>query len=75
VALVVTEAGTNLIKHAGGGEILLGTVTRPAGTGIEIIAVDSGQELRTSIVAWLMEFLPGHAGQWTRSDSPPLVPF
>src|SRR6185436_3686357 len=42
VALVVTEAGTNLIKHAGGGQIILGTATRPAGTALEILTVDRG---------------------------------
>jgi len=38
VALLVTEAATNILKHAGHGEILL----RIAGGGIEILALDQG---------------------------------
>lgn len=38
VALVVTEAGTNLVKHAKGGELIL----RPAGDALEILALDRG---------------------------------
>ena len=40
VALVVTEAATNLWKHAGGGEILL--VPPALHSGIEILALDKG---------------------------------
>jgi anti-sigma regulatory factor (Ser/Thr protein kinase) len=39
LALVVTELGTNLLKHAGGGMILLRVVR---GTAIEVLAVDRG---------------------------------
>lgn len=38
VAIVVTEAGTNLLKHATRGEILVRTV----GDSLEILALDSG---------------------------------
>ena len=41
VALVVTELATNLVRHGGGGEVLV----RPlpdAATGIEIVAIDRG---------------------------------
>jgi anti-sigma regulatory factor (Ser/Thr protein kinase) len=39
VALVVTEAATNLVKHAGGGEILVG----PAGDdGVAVLSLDRG---------------------------------
>ena len=41
-ALVVTEAATNIIKHAQHGEILIRTVDDGDCVGIEIIAVDSG---------------------------------
>src|SRR5258705_5863131 len=37
-ALVTTEAATNLVKHAGGGEILL----RAVDDGVEVIALDRG---------------------------------
>jgi len=39
VALVVSEAATNLVKHAGGGEILVGPGN--AG-GVEVLALDRG---------------------------------
>lgn len=46
VALLVTEAATNLLKHANGGEILIRDVshrTQPhAASGIEILALDKG---------------------------------
>ena len=38
VALVVTEAGTNLVKHAQRGELVL----RPAGDALEVLALDRG---------------------------------
>lgn len=44
-ALVVTELGTNLLKHAGGGEILLRQLDPYGGddhAGIEILALDKG---------------------------------
>ena len=40
-ALVVTEAGTNLLKHAGGGEIVVGATSQDGG-GVEILALDRG---------------------------------
>src|SRR5215218_3625907 len=42
VALAVTELATNLIKHAGGGELLLGTYGDESGTGVECLALDTG---------------------------------
>jgi anti-sigma regulatory factor (Ser/Thr protein kinase) len=43
VAIVVTEAGTNITKYAGGGEILLRKAVRHDGAvGIEILALDKG---------------------------------
>ncbi len=38
VAIAVTEAATNVLKHAGGGEILL----RATDAGVEMLAVDKG---------------------------------
>jgi anti-sigma regulatory factor (Ser/Thr protein kinase) len=40
--LVITEAGTNIIKHAQRGQILLRSLSHEANFGIEIIAIDSG---------------------------------
>jgi anti-sigma regulatory factor (Ser/Thr protein kinase) len=42
VALVITEAGTNIVKHAGEGEILLRARHTDGCDGIEIVALDRG---------------------------------
>ncbi|MEP6962922.1 MAG: serine/threonine protein kinase, partial [Acidobacteriota bacterium] len=41
VALVVTEAATNLLKHGGGGEIFLQT-SRGTPPMLEVLAMDRG---------------------------------
>jgi anti-sigma regulatory factor (Ser/Thr protein kinase) len=47
VALVVTEAGTNLVKHARGGEVCLRAVTDAHDTaGLEVLALDRGPGMR-----------------------------
>src|SRR5262249_11389249 len=42
VGVVVTEAATNLLKHAGGGEIVI-RVLRDRPQGLEILALDRGK--------------------------------
>ena len=42
VALVATEAASNLVKHGGGGEILLQPVPGNDRRGIELLALDKG---------------------------------
>ena len=42
VALAVTEAATNIVKHAGTGKILLRPLARGAAVGLEILALDRG---------------------------------
>ena len=42
VAVAVTELATNLLKHAGGGEILAHQFDDRDGTGLEILALDKG---------------------------------
>lgn len=42
VALVVTEAATNLWRHATGGEILLGVFHGEPGSGVEVVVLDRG---------------------------------
>ena len=42
LAIIVTELATNLLKHAGEGEILLRPVVRGAAAGAELIALDRG---------------------------------
>jgi len=43
IAIVVTEGATNLVKHAGGGEILLHTMRVGEMLGLEVIALDRGR--------------------------------
>ena len=42
VALAVTEAATNIVKHAGTGKILLAPLARGGAVGLEILALDRG---------------------------------
>jgi anti-sigma regulatory factor (Ser/Thr protein kinase) len=42
VALVVTEAATNILKHAGRGEIVARPLRCAGAAGIEILAIDNG---------------------------------
>ena len=42
VALVVTEAGTNIVQHAGHGEILLRRFARAEPASLELLALDKG---------------------------------
>jgi anti-sigma regulatory factor (Ser/Thr protein kinase) len=44
LAIVVTELGNNLVKHASGGELLLRALT--AAGGVEVLAVDKGPGIR-----------------------------
>jgi anti-sigma regulatory factor (Ser/Thr protein kinase) len=41
-AIIVTELSTNLIKHGGGGELLVGRFQDEAGEGFQCIALDKG---------------------------------
>ena len=45
VAIVATELATNLLKHAGSGEILVGAFDDGEGAGLECIALDRGPGL------------------------------
>jgi len=42
LALVVTEAATNLVKHAQGGQMLLRALDETEGPGVELLALDTG---------------------------------
>ena len=42
LALVVTEAATNLVKHAHAGQLLLRTLEAAEGPGVELLALDTG---------------------------------
>jgi len=45
IALVVSELSTNLLKHAGGGQLVLKTVARLGRAGLQIDATDDGPGL------------------------------
>jgi anti-sigma regulatory factor (Ser/Thr protein kinase) len=42
IAIIATELATNLVKHAGGGEIVIGFFDDGEGTGLELLALDKG---------------------------------
>jgi anti-sigma regulatory factor (Ser/Thr protein kinase) len=43
IAIVVTEGATNLLKHGGGGEILLHAIESAGTWGLDVIAIDRGR--------------------------------
>jgi anti-sigma regulatory factor (Ser/Thr protein kinase) len=43
VAIAVTEAATNLLKHAGGGEIIIGPAVGQVRPGVQVLALDRGR--------------------------------
>lgn len=51
VALVVTEAASNLIKHAGGGDVLVQTLAHDDQRGIEVLTLDRGRGIADLAVA------------------------
>lgn len=42
VGILVTEVATNLVQHAGGGEIILQAIEQQSTIGIEVLALDQG---------------------------------
>jgi anti-sigma regulatory factor (Ser/Thr protein kinase) len=42
VAIAVTEAATNLLKHAGRGDILIGPAPGRGRSGVQVLAIDNG---------------------------------
>ena len=62
LAIVISEAATNIVKHAGHGEILLRKVTRGGASGIEVLAIDKGPGMRN--VAQYMEDGQSTAGTY-----------
>jgi anti-sigma regulatory factor (Ser/Thr protein kinase) len=42
IDILVSELGSNLIKHASGGEILAGILPAREGSGLELISIDNG---------------------------------
>jgi anti-sigma regulatory factor (Ser/Thr protein kinase) len=62
VALVVTEAGTNLLKHAGGGEMFVGVTGAGPRRGVQITAIDRGGGIRDVSASVVDGF--STAGSW-----------
>jgi anti-sigma regulatory factor (Ser/Thr protein kinase) len=52
LGLVVTEAGTNLVKHAGGGELLVGARHGNRSRGVAVMALDRGPGLPSHTCAF-----------------------
>jgi anti-sigma regulatory factor (Ser/Thr protein kinase) len=53
LALIITEAATNILKHAGEGEIHIGPAQSASGVGIDVLAMDKGpgiHDLAASLV-------------------------
>lgn len=46
VALVATELATNLLKHGGGGEMIVSAFEDASGAGIELMALDKGRGIK-----------------------------
>ena len=42
LALIITEAATNILKHAGEGAMHIGPAQSTAGTGVDVLAFDKG---------------------------------
>jgi len=46
VAIVATELATNLLRHGGGGQMLVGRTETGAGPAVEVLALDRGPGMR-----------------------------
>jgi anti-sigma regulatory factor (Ser/Thr protein kinase) len=46
ISIVATELGNNLVRHAGGGELILRELPRGAACDIEILAIDHGRGIQ-----------------------------
>jgi anti-sigma regulatory factor (Ser/Thr protein kinase) len=57
LAIVVTEIVTNLMKHAGGGTILIDSMVRNGTRGVRVLGIDNGPGIRDLSVA----FSDGHS--------------
>ena len=52
VGLCVTEAATNIVKHAGTGRIVLRVLERAGIVGLEVLAMDRGRGIGVGRVSW-----------------------
>ena len=51
VGIVATELGSNMLKHAGGGELLIQPISDGGFHGVELLAVDRGPGVRDILLA------------------------
>jgi len=63
VAIIVNELGTNLVKHTGGGELLLRELRAGAQSGVEVLSIDRGPGM--NVGAALKD---GHSTAGTRGE-------
>ena len=61
VAIVATELATNLVKHGGGGEVLISVFNDCVGSGVECLALDKGPGM-ANVAACLRD---GHSATGT----------
>ena len=47
LALAATEAAGNMVKHGGGGRLLMKTINGGDALGVEVLALDQGSGMRT----------------------------
>lgn len=60
--LVITEAGTNILKHAGGGTLLIRSIASSGERGVEVLALDKGP----GIADWARSSRDGHSTAGTQ---------
>jgi anti-sigma regulatory factor (Ser/Thr protein kinase) len=59
LAIVLTEAATNVLKHARGGELILRPLDRDGVSGVEVLAVDRGPGIGNVVLAMRDGFSTG----------------
>lgn len=62
LALVGSELGGNLLRHAGGGTMVVSRVQRGPASGVEVLAADRGPGLEDPASAWAGDQRPGGPG-------------
>jgi anti-sigma regulatory factor (Ser/Thr protein kinase) len=63
VAIIVNELGANLLKHAGGGDLLLRELRAGSQSGVEVLSIDRGPGM--NVEAALKD---GHSTAGTRGE-------
>lgn len=63
IAIIINELGTNLVKHAGGGELILRELSSATRSGVEVLSIDrgAGMELERALT-------DGHSTAGTRGE-------